>query len=32
MMDEHAVVVVGGTPGLGLDLARRYAEHGTHGW
>ena len=27
-MDEHAVVVVGGTQGLGWDLARHYAEAG----
>jgi NAD(P)-dependent dehydrogenase (short-subunit alcohol dehydrogenase family) len=27
-MDEHAVVVVGGTQGLGRDLARHYAEAG----
>ncbi len=27
-MDEHAVVVVGGTQGLGWDLARHYAEVG----
>ncbi|MEO8423871.1 MAG: SDR family oxidoreductase [Actinomycetota bacterium] len=27
-MDEHAVVVVGGTQGLGWDLARHYAEGG----
>ena len=27
-MDEHAVVVVGGTAGLGWDLARHYAEAG----
>jgi NAD(P)-dependent dehydrogenase (short-subunit alcohol dehydrogenase family) len=27
-MPEHAVVVVGGTQGLGLDLARRYVERG----
>ncbi|MGH2679264.1 MAG: SDR family NAD(P)-dependent oxidoreductase [Actinomycetota bacterium] len=29
-MDEHAVVVVGGTQGLGRDLARHYAEAGRH--
>jgi NAD(P)-dependent dehydrogenase (short-subunit alcohol dehydrogenase family) len=27
-MDEHSVVVVGGTQGLGRDLARHYAEAG----
>jgi NAD(P)-dependent dehydrogenase (short-subunit alcohol dehydrogenase family) len=27
-MDEHVVVVVGGTQGLGWDLARHYAEAG----
>lgn len=27
-MDDHAVVVVGGTQGLGRDLARHYAEAG----
>jgi NAD(P)-dependent dehydrogenase (short-subunit alcohol dehydrogenase family) len=27
-MDEHTVVVVGGTQGLGRDLARHYAEAG----
>jgi NAD(P)-dependent dehydrogenase (short-subunit alcohol dehydrogenase family) len=27
-MEEHAVVVVGGTQGLGWDLARHYAEAG----
>jgi NAD(P)-dependent dehydrogenase (short-subunit alcohol dehydrogenase family) len=27
-MDEHTVVVVGGTQGLGLDLARRYVDRG----
>jgi len=27
-MDEHAVVVVGGTSGLGRDLARHYVEQG----
>jgi NAD(P)-dependent dehydrogenase (short-subunit alcohol dehydrogenase family) len=27
-MDEHTVVVVGGTQGLGRDLARHYAETG----
>jgi NAD(P)-dependent dehydrogenase (short-subunit alcohol dehydrogenase family) len=29
-MEEHAVVVVGGTQGLGWDLARHYAEAGRH--
>ena len=29
-MAEHAVVVVGGTQGLGRDLARHYAEGGRH--
>jgi NAD(P)-dependent dehydrogenase (short-subunit alcohol dehydrogenase family) len=29
-MDEHTVVVVGGTQGLGRDLARHYAEAGRH--
>ena len=28
MADEAAVVVVGGTAGLGKDLAERYAEQG----
>src|SRR6059036_1414627 len=27
-MEEHSVVVVGGTQGLGRDLARHYAERG----
>jgi NAD(P)-dependent dehydrogenase (short-subunit alcohol dehydrogenase family) len=27
-MAEHTVVIVGGTQGLGLDLARQYAERG----
>jgi NAD(P)-dependent dehydrogenase (short-subunit alcohol dehydrogenase family) len=29
-MSEHTVVVVGGTQGLGRDLARHYAETGRH--
>ena len=27
-MDEHTVLVIGGTHGLGRDLARHYAETG----
>ena len=31
MSDDGAVVVVGGTRAIGLELVRHYAEHGTPG-